>query len=174
MFYLTTREITLGGKTMSLEDKLSGATMAMAFLNAYISTVGEEYGMEKAISLLAKMCEKMGVMQGQMMKEQAGVDEIDLKTAWSIANTIPEGLGISPEIIEETPEGIVGKYGPCPVYSAGQMLGMDHSTIEELCRNGSATLMNTLTQQLNPNLKHELKKFRVSADDFCEEAIVKD
>jgi hypothetical protein len=158
---------------MSIEDKLSGATTAMTFLYAYINTIAEEDGMERAIALQAKMCENMGVMQGQMMKEQAGVDEIDLKTAWSMANTIPDGLGISTEIIEDTPEGIVAKFGPCPIYTAAQMLGMDHSTIEELCKKGSATFMGTMTQQLNPNLKHELRKFRSSADDFCEEGIVR-
>jgi hypothetical protein len=31
--------------------------------------------------------------------------------------------------------------------------------------------MDTVIKQLNPNLGHQLRKSRSSADDFCEEAI---
>ena len=158
---------------MSMEDTLNGATMAMTFLYGYLNTFAGEDGMERAMSLQTKMCENMGVMQGQMMKEQAGTEEIDLQTAWSMAKIVPEGIGISTEVIEETPEGIVAQFGQCPVYSACQMLGMDHDTIENICRCGSARFMDSLTQQLNPNLRHELRKFRSSPDDFCVEAIIK-
>jgi len=64
------------------------------------------------------------------------------------------------------------KLGKRPVYSGAEMLGMDAQTIEAICRTGSAKLMDTVVKQLNPNLSHQLGKFRSSMDDFCEEAII--
>jgi len=53
------------------------------------------------------------------------------------------------------------------------MMGMDAKTIENLvCRSGSIKLMDAMVKQLNPNLSVRIKKFRSSADDFCEEEIV--
>ena len=41
------------------------------------------------------MCETAGAMQGQMMKEQAGREEFDVKAAYSVVKAVPEGLGIA-------------------------------------------------------------------------------
>ena len=159
---------------MGIEDTYNGAASAMTFFNAYIQTVAEEIGMDKAVGLYAKMCENMGAMQGEMLKEQAGMEEFDAKAAWSLVKTIPEGIGISSEVISESPQEIIVKLDKCPVYQAGQMLGLDAETIETMCRNGPAKLMNTCTQQLNPKLNYQLRKFRTAPDDCCEEAIIQE
>ena len=158
---------------MAIEDTYNGATAAMTFMNAYIKTVAEEMGMDRAVNLLTKMCESMGTMQGKMLKEQAGAEELDVKAAWSLVKTVPVGIGIGAEVIKESQNEIVIKAGKCPLYSAGQMLGLDNETMENMCRKGSARLMDTMTKELNPNLSYELRKFRSGADDFCEEAIIK-
>jgi hypothetical protein len=162
------------GSKMGMEDTLNGATAAMTFFNSYIKTVADEIGMERAVDLHTKMCKTTGAMQGQMMKEQAGIEEIDAKAAWSIVKAIPEGIGISSEVIEESPQEVVVKLHKCPVYTAGQMLGLDAETIETMCRNGSAQLMHAATKELNPNLSYQLRKYRSGPDDFCEEAIVQE
>lgn len=41
------------------------------FLDAYVGLVAQEVGLERAVSLMTKTCENMGVMQGQMTKTQA-------------------------------------------------------------------------------------------------------
>jgi hypothetical protein len=157
---------------MAIEDTYNGATAAMTFMNAYIKTVAEEIGMDKALGLLTKMCESMGTMQGKMLKEKAGAEEFDVKAAWSLVKSVPVGIGIGAEVIKESHQEIVIKAGRCPLYSAGQMLGFDNQTMETMCRKGSARLMDTITRELNPNLRYELRKFRSGADDFCEEAII--
>ena len=156
---------------MGIEDTYSGATAAMTYFNGYIKKVAEEIGMDRAVNLFTQMCETMGAMQGKMMKEQAGTEEIDAKTAWSLIRTVPEGIGITSEVIKEGPQEVVVKMSKCPVYTAGQMLGLD---VETLCRNGAAKLMYTATKELNPKLSYQLRKFRSGPDDFCEEAIVLD
>ena len=118
------------------------------------------------------MCESMGTMQGKILKEQAGAEELDVKAAWSLVKSIPVGIGIGAEVIKESQQEIVIKAGKCPLYTAGQMLGFDNETMETMCRKGSARLMDTMTKELNPNLTYQLRKFRSGADDFCEEAII--
>jgi hypothetical protein len=142
------------------------------FYNALLKTVSDEIGMDRAVILHTKACETMGATQGKMLKEQAGTEEIDAKAAWSLAKRVPESIGVSMEVVEESPQEVVVKLGKCPVYSAAKMLGMDHESIESMCRSGAVRIMDTMTKQLNPNLSHQLRKFRSSEDDFCEEAIV--
>ena len=91
---------------MAIEDTYNGATAAMTFMNAYIKTVAEEIGMDKALGLLTIMCESMGTMQGKILKEQAGADELDAKAAWSLVKSIPVGIGIGAEVIKESQQEI--------------------------------------------------------------------
>jgi hypothetical protein len=159
---------------MGIEDVFNGAKSAMTFYDAYLKTVSEEIGMDQALSLHTKMFETMGAMQGKTLKENAGTEEIDIKAALSIAKSVPGGLGISMEVIEESPKSVVFKVGKCPIYEAAQMMGVDEETIETLCRSGPVRFMDTVTKQLNPNFSYQLQRFRSGADDFCEEVIVQD
>ena len=51
---------------MGMEDVFNGAKSALTFYDAYLKTVGEEIGMDKAVSLHTKMFETMGEMQGSI------------------------------------------------------------------------------------------------------------
>ena len=53
---------------MATEDTFSGAKNAFAYYFAYLNTVGQEIGMERAVALQSKMCEAMGAAQGKMIK----------------------------------------------------------------------------------------------------------
>ena len=89
-----------------------------------------------------------------------------------MANKYIEALGISSEVIEESPHEVSFKVGMCPLYDAAHMLGLDAETIETLCRAGAIRDMDSMVKQLNPNLNYQLRKFRSSEDNFCEEVIV--
>lgn len=157
---------------MAIEDTFNGAKNAYTFFFAYLNTVAQEIGMERALALNTKMCEAMGTEQGKMMKEQSGVEELDAKAAAPFAQKPAEGLGIISEVIEESPQKAVIKFGRCPIYEAAQVMGLDAETIETRCRAGALRFMETMVKQLNPNLNYQLRKFKSSADDFCEEEIV--
>lgn len=158
---------------MSTTDTLRGATNAFTFVFAYINTVGQEIGMEKAIALDAEMCAMMGAAQGQAIKAQAGLDEIDLATAATLADaSIEEGLGITSEVIEKSAQHVVSRVGRCPLYEAGQAVGMDNATIEAMCRAGALRYMDTMVKQWNPNLSYRLREFRSSAEGHCIEEVV--
>jgi hypothetical protein len=158
---------------MSIEDKFTGAKNGFSFYFAFLSSIAEEYGMDKAIALSVKVDEKLGAEQGRMIKEQSEAAEFDTITAAAVAkNTIEHALGISSEVIEESPDKTVMRCSRCPVYEAAQDLGIDTNTVEKLCHKGSIKFMDALVKQLNPNLSYNLNKFRTSADDYCEEEIV--
>ena len=158
---------------MASADTFNGAKNAFTFFYAYLNAVAQEIGMERAIALDAKMCEMMGTAQGQAMKDQVGIDEIDLVMAASLAvRSIDEALGISSEVIEEGAQRIASRVGRCPVYEAAQALGMDTAGIEAMCRASALRYMDTMVKQLNPHLSYRLSEFRSSADGYCVEEVV--
>ena len=75
------------------------------------------------------------------------------------------------EVIEESPQKVSFKVARCPLYEAAQELKLDAETIEALCRAGPVRNMDSMVKQLNPNLNYQLRKFRSSEENFCEEMI---
>ena len=157
---------------MATKDGFTGAKAAFMFFEAFVNAVAQEIGMERTLSIMTKMSENGGAMQGKMMKQQAGDKEIDAKTAWSLLKTAVGDLVLSFQLVEESPKRVVVKAGRCAVYEAGQALGIDGKTIETVCRAGGNRFDDTLVKQLNPSLTFRLKKFRSAADDCCEEEVV--
>jgi len=157
---------------MAIEDVFNGAKTAFSFYGAYLKTLTEEFGMERALALNTKMLESLGTMQGKKMKEEAGIKEFDAKAACSLLKTTPENVGMKLEVVEESPQRVVTRTGKCPIYEAGQMVGLDAKTMETICSRSSMRLMDAAAKELNPNLSYRLRKFRSGPDDFCEEEIV--
>jgi hypothetical protein len=62
---------------MAIEDNLNAATSAYAIYDAYMNTVAQEMGMEKALALHTKTCETVGPLQGQMLKGQSKIKDFD-------------------------------------------------------------------------------------------------
>lgn len=158
---------------MASADTFNGAKSAFTFFDAYLNVVGQEIGMERAVALDTAMCEMVGAVQGKAMRDQAGIGEIDLAMAASLAaGFIDEALGISSEVIHENAQRIAFKVGRCPIYEAAETVGMDGATIEALCRASALRYMDTMVKQLNPRVSYRLREFRPSADGYCIEEVV--
>ena len=157
---------------MAIEDTFNGAKNAFVFHQAFVNTVAEEIGRERASALETKMCETLGALQGRMAKEQAGIQEFDAKAAHLVCSQVIGGLGLTSEVTEESPQEVVVKVGKCPIFEAAQLMGLDVQTSEAACRAGAIRFMDTMVKQLNPHLRHELRKFRSAPEDSCVEAIV--
>ena len=168
-------QILDGVSKMLNEDTFNGAKNGLAFYFAYLNTIAQEKGMDEATALLSKSEKLMGATQGRIIREQAGLKDCDAQTAYSLAaNSIKEGLGMTSRALEANPKKAVFKIGRCSIYEAAQTAGMDNKTIAALCHAGSLNFMDSMVKQFNPNLQYRLRKFRPSADDFCEEEIVAD
>jgi hypothetical protein len=157
---------------MAIEDTFRGAKNGYIYSYAYLTMVAEEIGMEKAIALQTKMCEARGAIDGKTIKEQVEIKDFDAKAAASIAENYVGSIGMRLEVIEESPQKVSFKVARCPLYEAAQELKLDAETIEHLCRAGPVRNMDSMVKQLNPILNYELRKFRSSEDNFCEEVIV--
>jgi len=157
---------------MAIEDAFMGSRTALMLFDAYVNTVAQEIGRKRAVALMAKMCESIGAMRGKMMKEQSGIKEFDAKTAWSLVKSLKDILGESHEVLEESSQRVLVRNGRCPFYEAAQTLAMDANTIETSCHAGPMRLMDSVVKQLNPNLNLQVRKFRSTPEDFCEEEIV--
>ena len=157
---------------MSPGEALNAATRAFTMFNAYVQAVGQEIGQERAVGLVSKTFENMGVQQTRMMKQQSGIEEFDAKTAFSLLSNVPKTIGIQMEFVEESPQKVVAKSRKCPIYEAAHAMGIDHATIEHMCRSGPGRFMDVAARQLNPGLSYRLKKFKSGPDDFCEEEMV--
>jgi hypothetical protein len=156
---------------MATKDVFNGATAGLRVFYAYTNTVAQDIGMERALGLLTKMAENGGAMRGKAMKEKAGTKKLDAKTAWLLLRTVPESMGESIKVVEQSPQRVAFRVITCPHYEAAQMLGMDAKTIETICRASSTRLMDVCAKQLDPGLSFRARKFRSAADDFCEEEI---
>jgi hypothetical protein len=158
---------------MAVQDTFNGAKTGLTLLNAYSEAVAQAIGMEQATALLTMTCETLGAAQGKMIKQQAGFEECDIKTAQLLLmNAIEEGFGIQSEVLEETPQRVAVRIGRCSNYESAQAVGMDADAIEASCRACSIRFMEAMAKQLNPNLSYQLMKFRSAPDDCCEEVIV--
>jgi hypothetical protein len=160
-----------GALKMEPNEAFHGAKAAFTFHNLYLTAVGQEFGMAKAIALESQMCENIGVMQGKFIKDKSGIKAFDAKTAYSTVKVIPEGIGIIGEILEENPQKVRFKCRHCSIYEGAQNAGLDEKTRENICRKGSIRYMDAMVKQLHPNLSYRVAKYRTSADDFCEEEI---
>ena len=157
---------------MPNEDTFNGAKGAFMVYQTLFNVLTEELGQERALALNVKANERTGTEIGRMIKEQTGVEEMDIKGATTLVrNAIEQSFGIVSEVTEESDNRVVFKLDRCPVHEAARDTGMDAETIEAQCRSGAVTYMSTMLKQLNPNLDYELVRCRATADEPCEEAI---
>jgi len=157
---------------MATEDGFAGAKTGFTFLIAFVGAVAQEIGMERTVGIMTKMSENLGAMQGKMMKQKAGAKEIDARAAWSLLKAAVDNIVLKFQIVEESPKRVVIRSGRCALFEAAQALGIDAKTVEAMCRAGGNRFDDSLVKQLNPSLSFRLKKFRSTADDFCEEEVV--
>ena len=153
-------------------EEAYNATMNMTTMyGAFLNTVAHEIGWEQAIDLMSKTDEALGASMGKTTKEQMGIKDLDVGTASSIMKGMGATYGITAEL-EEGPNTVLVKNYKCPFYDGLKMSGFDHEAIEVFCRNGPATMVNAFVGQLDPTAKYQLRKFRSTQDDSCEEEIV--
>ncbi|MFZ2035986.1 MAG: hypothetical protein WAU62_03605 [Dehalococcoidales bacterium] len=138
----------------------------------FVQTVAEEIGMDRAVELFAKTTEKMGKIQGSILRQNSLIKKFDAHTAAALVRAAYQSLGISIKMKEESPRSVLFTCTRCPNYTAAHELGIDDKAIESWCRVGNIRFMDMMVKQLNPDLSVRLVKFRTAPEDFCGEEIV--
>jgi hypothetical protein len=134
----------------------------------FAQTVAEEIGMDRTVELFTQTAEKMGTIQGGLLRQQAGAKKFDAHMAATLVRATYENLGISMKMEEESPRSILLTCTSCPNYTAAHEVGIDDKTIESWCRVGNIKFIDTVVKQLNPDLSFRLVKFRTTPKDSCE------
>ena len=156
---------------METNETFNGAKAAFTFHHFYLSAVGQEIGMDRAIALERQTFENTGTTQGKFLRDNSGIKTFNAKTAHALVKAVPEGFCVMGDIQEESHHKVRFTCRHCSKYEGAENAGLDKKTRENLCRNGSIRYLDSIVKQLNPNLSYRLIKYRTSADDCCEEEI---
>jgi len=159
---------------MAADDTFQGAASAFTLMHAYRNRVAQDFGMDKALDMDSEVCSGLGAIRAGEIREEAGGEVFDLPDAReALARSILKDFGIGARMGKEGPDEVILEVGRCPVYEAARALGMDNQTVEAMCRATAMSYMNAMAKELNPDLGYELRRFRSSAEDCCEEAVVR-
>ncbi len=151
---------------MMKEDAFNAAKAAFSLYGGFFKDMAEEVGLEKAVSLHAKQSAAFDALLVGMIKERLGDGEIDLGTFASVRSEALAALGMTTQI-GEAPNLLTLGVQRCPLYEGLRMAGLEHATIEEMCRQGTVlgyAEFNTAFPRLSGCLK-----FRPVADQPCVE-----
>jgi hypothetical protein len=157
---------------MTKEDAFNAAQFAYTAYDVFFDAVAQHVGREQALALEKNALQALGAAQGQRIKEQAGMEEIDAQAAYTLLSSAIGIIGFSTELLEAGPDRVVFKPGRCPICEAATALGWDRQTLEEGCRSSSIPFMDAAVKQLNPQLTYRLTSFTSGPDDSCVEEIV--
>jgi len=136
----------------------------------YVDTVAREIGVEKALGLLCDVMEPLARHQAQVIRETMPAASHDVGTAFALSRTIigmAFGMELTP--IEQRPDRVLARSGRCPVFEACQLWGVEPRGI---CRAGPTRFIDRTLKLLNPELSYQIVKYRASAGDFCQSAVV--
>jgi hypothetical protein len=157
---------------VGVEDFFEAAKNVWTFFITYRAGLVDAVGTEQALAWDNKIHEIVGTNMGQTLKEQAGGKDLNIQEATELVKGFLGSIGVSFQVLEESPTMVRFKQSQCAVYEGSRRAGLDELPIETMCRYGPVKFMGALVKQLNPNLNYQLIKYRSAPDDFCEEAIV--
>ena len=157
---------------MANKDIFNTAKAGTTFFMAYLNTVAQEIGNERAVGLAAKTFENMGAMRGKMMKEKAGTKKFDAPTLRQAMRDFTKNLGLESKVVEETPQKVVIRMGACPNYEAAQEMKIDAKAIDAMCHASCERLADSMLKQLGPGFGFRIKKMRSSPSDYCEHELI--
>lgn len=141
---------------------------SFTILGMFFNEVAREVGTERATEMYAKYAEGFGEAIGSLIREHQADEEAAQKVAAGL-EVMFAGFGIEGEF-DIAPTTIHFSTSACPIYDGLHAAGVDHHTIEAMCRAASECEA-TAARRLVPEAEISLTKFRDGADDVCTEVI---
>jgi hypothetical protein len=148
------------------ENVYRAAAAAFSLYGGFFKDVVQETSLERAVSLHAKQGEAFDAMLVGMIRERLGGKELDLRTFACARAEALEVLGMTAQV-EEAPGSVTIGVQNCPLYDGLRMAGVEHDTIEAMCRRGVDLGYAKLAEAF-PRLSGCLK-FRAAPDQPCVE-----
>lgn len=139
---------------------------SFTILGTFFAQVATEVGKERAIEMYGKFGGAIGEMIGNMIKDHRG-DRKPAKRVGARLRELYEKHGIDARL--EIGQTVIKAHSNvCPIYDGLMAAGIDHETIEAMCRSALACQAASLGRVV-PDAGVSLTKFRAKPDDFCTE-----
>ena len=153
---------------MAQREVYDAVKESFTILGGFFTEVSQDVGPERATEMYGRVFDGMGELVGNIAAKHPGDAEISGKVAAELGQ-LYRAFGIDPEM-EIGPTRILVHYRVCPFYDGYRAAGLDHDTIEAMCRSAVACEAAAF-KRVVPDGSMSLAKFRATADDFCTEAI---
>jgi hypothetical protein len=145
---------------------------AFTLYGAFFQGVAREIGKERALALHCELGGPFGRQIAAIISEKAAGGPIEVKTLSAVQEACSLSFGCVPELqgVGNVSQMTVEE---CPVYDGLRESGLDHATVEAICRGISATEYAALHEAC-PAVEGSLE-FRSGAEGACVEhwALVK-
>lgn len=157
--------------TKNYDDVFSGAKVAYMAYFSYVKTVMEKLGEEEALRLMTISDQARGQKAGREIRGTQPAYTLE-KTMETIVK-MAKGIGGIDTVIEQDDRHIctLTAMGKCPTYEAGHEIGMSDEQIEKICRASSLAFLNSVVQELNPELCYQVRSFQDQEQRGCVEEI---
>jgi len=146
---------------MVSKDAYDAAKSMAGMLGTLVKVTIQEVDKEKTLELLGKVGESLGAVYADLFKEP------DLNKVATKIEEMNASSGFSSKV-EVKANKIFNNVYRCPVYDGILGVGFDHEAIKAICQS-LVKGENTGLRRVNPKATTTLRKFRKSADDFCQE-----
>lgn len=153
---------------MAKEEVFNAVKESFTLFGGFFTEVSQDVGPERATEMYGRVFDGMGELFGTMVEEHRGDEEAAGKVAAALEQ-LNHAFGMYPEM-EITPTRILVHSHACPIYDGYRAAGLDHDTIEAMCRS-SVACEAAAFRRIVPDGNMSLAKFRAAPDDFCTEAI---
>jgi hypothetical protein len=153
---------------MASKEVFDAVRDASTVLGGFFSEVAQDLGMDRATEMYGRVFDGFGEMIGNVVAENRGEDDAASATA-AYLEQMYEAFGLEAEI-EIGPTTVLAHSHACPFYDGFLAAGLDHDTIESMCRSAMACEAAAFNR-IVPDGTMSLPRFRATQDDFCTERI---
>ena len=153
---------------MAQKEVYNAVKESFTLFGGFFTEVSQDVGMERAAEMYGRVFDGMGELVAKVVEEHRGDEDATGKVAAALEE-LYEAIGVSPEM-EITPTRVLVHSHSCPFYDGYRAAGLDHDTVEAMCRSAVACEAAAF-KRIVPDGTLSLSKFRDASDDFCTETI---
>jgi len=151
---------------MARHEGYQAAKQAFTLYGAFFQNVAQEIGKERALSLHCELGGAFGKqLAGSILEKSAGA-AIEVHTLSAVQKEYALSMGCIPEL-EVAGSASRQTVGECPVYDGLRASGLDHASVEAICRGIGVTNYAALHEAC-PAVEASLE-FRTAPEGACVE-----
>jgi len=153
-------------------DRVDGTKRAYALWFSYILSASRDLGSDKTVELIAKVANRRGRADGAELKEKLGIRNNDLNSALKVYAKFMSDSGAEVKILCAEDTKAIMKIDSCPIFEGFRSAGMTCDWLTEtMCKTLTLPLLQAIVNEVNPNLRIKIQKYRSSPEDFCLEEL---